>query len=198
MRTLTIAVWFVLGVSCQSTPTEKQSQPIHSLPESTVAITDSSLQHMSGIIQAYEVLRDALVEYNSTAVDSAALHLSSLVKDFTPTGIQDKKLADSVGVLMFPIQKQSTLIPTLPTLEEKKRAFSVLSTALYSILTAIQYNEGIIYKQTCPMAFNESEAASWISRSAEINNPYLGKKHPKYQSGMLHCGEITDSVAFKK
>ena len=45
------------------------------------------------------------------------------------------------------------------------------------------------------MAFGD-EVANWISNSSEIMNPYLGKKHAKYKDGMLHCGEVTDSLAF--
>ena len=44
------------------------------------------------------------------------------------------------------------------------------------------------------MAFDDTVPANWISNSSEIMNPYLGKKHPKYQAGMLNCGEIKDSI----
>jgi hypothetical protein len=48
------------------------------------------------------------------------------------------------------------------------------------------------------MAFNDNETAFWLSNSREVVNPYLGKKHPKYASGMLHCGEVKDSIAYAK
>jgi hypothetical protein len=48
------------------------------------------------------------------------------------------------------------------------------------------------------MAFNDNEAAYWLSNSREVVNPYLGKKHPKYSSGMLHCGEVKDSLNYGK
>ena len=31
----------------------------------------------------------------------------------------------------------------------------------------------------------------------EIINPYLGKNHPEFKSGMLHCGEVKDSIKAK-
>jgi hypothetical protein len=48
------------------------------------------------------------------------------------------------------------------------------------------------------MAFNDNETAFWLSDNREVVNPYLGKKHPKYASGMLHCGEVKDSLAYAK
>ena len=47
------------------------------------------------------------------------------------------------------------------------------------------------------MAFGDDQAANWISNSTEIVNPYLGKRHPKYKAGMLHCGELKDSITAK-
>ncbi|MBS1925917.1 MAG: DUF3347 domain-containing protein [Bacteroidetes bacterium] len=62
---------------------------------------------------------------------------------------------------------------------------------------SINYEGKKLYLQHCPMAFNDTEGADWLSSSDEIINPYLGKKHPKYKAGMLHCGEIKDSVLAK-
>jgi hypothetical protein len=48
------------------------------------------------------------------------------------------------------------------------------------------------------MAFNDDEEAWWISNEHKIENPYLGKKHPKYKGSMIECGDITDSLDFSK
>ncbi len=47
------------------------------------------------------------------------------------------------------------------------------------------------------MAFNDTESGIWMSAQSDIRNPYLGTKHQKYKSGMLHCGETKDSLNFK-
>ena len=60
-----------------------------------------------------------------------------------------------------------------------------------------KYEGPTLYFQNCPMAFNDTEPANWISKTKEIMNPYMGKKHPKYQSGMLNCGEIIDTIKAK-
>lgn len=44
---------------------------------------------------------------------------------------------------------------------------------------------GAVYKQYCPMAFN-NDGASWLSAESVIRNPYFGSK-------MLNCGKITET-----
>ena len=66
-----------------------------------------------------------------------------------------------------------------------------------SFFTAINYEGPTLYFENCPMAFGENNAANWISNSAEIVNPYMGKKHPQYKATMLGCGEVKDSIVAK-
>jgi len=61
----------------------------------------------------------------------------------------------------------------------------------------INYEGATLYLQYCPMAFGDEKGANWISNSAEIVNPYLGKNHPIYKAAMLHCGELKDSLVRK-
>lgn len=44
------------------------------------------------------------------------------------------------------------------------------------------------------MAFDDEREGWWISTEREIDNPYLGKFHPKYKNAMLECGIIEDSI----
>ncbi len=71
----------------------------------------------------------------------------------------------------------------------------MISELMYpSFLKTVNYEGPKLFLQNCPMAFNDTESANWISNSEEIVNPYLGKNHPKYKGGMLHCGEIKDTI----
>ena len=45
---------------------------------------------------------------------------------------------------------------------------------------------GTIYKQYCPMAFN-NEGAYWLSESKDIMNPYFGDR-------MLKCGRVDAEI----
>jgi hypothetical protein len=53
-------------------------------------------------------------------------------------------------------------------------------------LFASGISSGTIYKQHCPMAFNNT-GASWFSDLPEIRNPYFGNK-------MLKCGEVEKTI----
>ena len=46
---------------------------------------------------------------------------------------------------------------------------------------------GMVYKQYCPMAFN-NEGAYWIADVKEINNPYFGEQMPT-------CGETVATIS---
>lgn len=188
----------VLVTACNSNSDEKKVETVSTLPTKTLSVSDSINQHISKILDSYEGIRDAFIEYDSASVIIKATALDTVLLNFPNTGINDPALSDSVRNFVVKMSNAAKAIPVKPTLTEKKRSFRDLSDAFYGLLTTIQFDQSIIYKQTCPMAFNDNEAASWISRSAEINNPYLGKKHPKYSAGMLHCGEVSDSVAYKK
>ena len=47
-------------------------------------------------------------------------------------------------------------------------------------------DSGTVYKQYCPMAFNNT-GAYWFSNSKEIFNPYFGEK-------MLKCGRVEAEI----
>jgi hypothetical protein len=81
---------------------------------------------------------------------------------------------------------------------EKRKSFYTLSENLYELVRTVRYDGQVVYHQHCPMAFNDTEEAFWLSNKNEVVNPYLGNKHPKYKSGMLHCGDVTDSLDFRK
>ncbi len=81
---------------------------------------------------------------------------------------------------------------------EMRQDFRGISDVMFpSFFKAINYEGEKLYLQNCPMAFGEGKDANWISNSAEIVNPYLGKNHPEFKGGMLHCGDVKDSIVVK-
>jgi len=57
---------------------------------------------------------------------------------------------------------------------------------MFGMLKTVDLKHAGIYREYCPMAYNE-KGATWLSDDPEIKNPYFGKK-------MLECGEVTDSL----
>lgn len=67
----------------------------------------------------------------------------------------------------------------------QRQNFEALSSGMETILKGT-IKSGMLYKQFCPMAFN-NKGAYWISSSKDILNPYFGDK-------MLKCGRVDAEI----
>jgi hypothetical protein len=143
------------------------------------------------LLSAYLGLRDALVDADTLMADRAAASLRHIADSLTrDTLYTSEGPARSLGNVMA--EAEGLIGET--GLEQRRRSFVMVGEALRDFLTQSGYDAAPVYVQTCPMAFRDSEPASWLSDSREILNPFLGRRHPKYGAGMLHCGELTDSL----
>jgi hypothetical protein len=110
---------------------------------------------------------------------------------------------DSSGIYISAIQQLSDVKANAESLlsqsdiTEIRQDFRMIGESIYPLLKTIHYEGKTLYWQNCPMAFGEDKGANWISNTEEIINPYLGKNHPEFKSGMLHCGEVKDSIKAK-
>lgn len=152
----------------------------------------------NAMLDGYFALQAALVNWDTSAVDSAAKTLVSL----SGKVLYDELKADTTIIATAKSFSESVSAEALgiagePTIEGKRRSFYTLSENLYSLLRTVHYDQQIIYHDKCPMAFNDSEEAYWVSNSKEIVNPYLGKKHPRYAGGMVGCGSVEDSIDYR-
>ena len=152
----------------------------------------------SQLLGAYYQLKSTLVEADSMAADSSARALAALAQSIDAKALVADSSKVSIAVsLIDSITNASSGFASSSDLTARRRVFSKLSDHMLSLLNHIGYGASTIYVQQCPMAFNDSETAFWLSDASEIVNPYLGKKHPKYSAGMLHCGDLKDSIPAK-
>lgn len=163
--------------------------------------TDAFNRSFSVILSAYDSLKDALADYDTAAANKAATQLKAATDSLPLKEIK----GDSTGAIketaasyISTVTSSAKTLITEAELEKKKRQFQAISDALYDLIRTVKYDKQKIYRQHCPMAFNDSEEAYWISVSDKVVNPYLGKKHPKYKATMLECGDIADSLDFRK
>lgn len=70
-------------------------------------------------------------------------------------------------------------------IEEQRTVFSSITEKMTAIVDESITN-GEVYKQFCPMAFN-NEGGYWLSTEREIRNPYFGDK-------MLKCGKVSETI----
>ena len=157
-------------------------------------------QSFDKLLNSYYALKDGLVDYDTSKANAASRDLARYADSLQIAEIQH----DSTGAIKETAKNYAGTITGSAlgligetALEQKKREFQMISDAMYDLVRTVKYDRQKIYHQHCPMAFGEEEAY-WISNTAEIVNPYLGKHHPKYKAGMLHCGDITDSLDFSR
>jgi hypothetical protein len=153
------------------------------------------------VVQEYLNLKDAFVFGDTIKIKT---HTSALIAsldaiDSTELKKDSAVLLETFKMSVMDVKSNAQSLLTQSDLTDMRRDFSSLTTVMYpSFFNSIGYEGPKLYLQECPMAFNDTETANWISNSSEIINPYLGNNHPKYKAGMLHCGELKDSITSKK
>lgn len=119
------------------------------------------------LLNNYLTIKDALVATDYGATQKAA---NEMLKSKHPDQLR--------GSLMT--------IANSSDIDGQRAAFENLSKAMYELVSERSSNENIIYKQYCPMAFN-NKGAYWLSTEKEIMNPYFGDM-------MLHCGSVQETI----
>ncbi|MFI5155145.1 MAG: DUF3347 domain-containing protein [Chitinophagales bacterium] len=147
----------------------------------------------------YYSLKDAFINWDTAKADQAATALqksadSLPLKDFKG----DTTLVETAQNYISSISSELKGLVGESNIEEKRKAFNMLTSEIYDLIRTVRYNGATVYHAKCPMAFGDSAEAYWLSDQRKIINPYLGKYHPSYKDKMLGCGEIVDSLDFSK
>lgn len=159
------------------------------------AHTDAFNKSFSNMMQTYYSMKDAFVNWDTAKASAAAMQLVSEVPAIPIKEMKaDSLLVNTALAYSFNVSGQAKIVAAEGDIEAKRVAFNTLSENLYNLLRTVKYDQNTIYHDKCPMAFRDSIAAYWLSDQREIVNPYLGNNHPKYHSGMMHCGNIEDSI----
>ena len=77
------------------------------------------------------------------------------------------------------------IIASTQEVEKQRKAFEILSLLLYNNVKR-EGTEVPLYRQFCPMAFND-KGAFWLATEPQVNNPYFGDV-------MLHCGFVQEYI----
>lgn len=153
---------------------------------------------INAAVSAYMLLKDAFVNADSLLAQKEAANFNTAIDEIPLDELQgdQAQIAAAAKQQISDMKANAEPIVTGQNLEEMRRDFYMVSENMYPFLKAIGYEGPKLYWQNCPMAFGDEEA-NWLSSTREIVNPYLGKHHPVYKSGMLNCGEVKDSIYTK-
>ena len=156
-------------------------------------------QQITSLINSYVAMKNAFVDADTSEIKAKTSGFITSADSLNLNELQEKDSSIYMTVQQNVSDIKANADPILKEndITEMRHDFSMVSENLYPFLKTIGYEGQKLYWQNCPMAFGDDKPANWLSNTAEINNPYLGKKDPKYKSGMLHCGENMDSIYLK-
>jgi len=187
---VTLVISFIL-LSCSNQEQKSKENPI-SVKSSTTR-TNSSIFNLSfkSVLSSYYELKDNFITENELLIDSSAKKLINAVDSVKLQEIIDDSTVKYTAQT-YTEGIKSELIGLLgeKLLDEKKKSFQMISEQLYDLIRLVQFDGEVIYHHYCPMAFN-NDGATWMSSSTLTLNPYLS-------STMLNCGELRDSIDFKR
>ena len=162
--------------------------------------SDAFNDKINMVVSNYLALKDAFVEADTAAVKQKALAFNTSLNNIDTAELKkDTALVfETVVAAINDVRANGESLVKQTDITEMRKDFSSLTDMMYpTFFTAIKYEGPKLYLENCPMAFDNDVPANWISNSAEIVNPYMGKKHPKYKGGMINCGDVKDSIVAK-
>jgi hypothetical protein len=189
-----LAVWFLFFKPDNKTIVSPQ-------PTTTAAKKHSPEfdQQITSLINSYVAMKNAFVDADTSEIKAKTSGFIASADSLNLNELQEKDSSIYMTVQQNVSDIKANADPILKEndITEMRHDFSMVSENLYPFLKTIGYEGDKLYWQNCPMAFGDDKPANWLSNTSEIINPYLGKKDPKYKSGMLHCGENMDSIYLK-
>jgi len=185
-----IITWLVLGRPGKPAEGPKQQ----ALPISKHSDTFNT--KVATVLGTYEKLSEQFVAWDSAQAVTTAQALTKEVENINLDELKKDSNAIYETALAFVDNAKANLqtIETEKGIRPQREAFNNLTDNLYQFLNTVKYDREKLYLQQCPMAFDDTQAANWLSKKPEIRNPYLGLHHPTYGKGMLTCGETKQTI----
>lgn len=164
---LTLFILTACGEEKKKEPMAPDSQIATELKEDPTAMVTFKDDTTGKIYHGYLAIKTALTKTDVEGTQSAA---KTLTADLDEKQLEIKVVAQEMAKTED-IGKQRVLFATLTSKVEQT--------------FKDQLAQGTIYKQFCPMAFNNT-GGYWFSEVSEIRNPYYGDM-------MLTCGAVKET-----
>lgn len=162
---------FFFLASCAGSSTE-QSANTSTPAEEASDKPSSEERNLALVVDHYLLLKDALVASSPQETQEKATSMLEVI--------------DATN--MMGVQQSAKQIAATTDLVTQRTYFDSLSVHLYELLDTSEAGDKTLYKQYCPMAFN-NRGAYWLSKAEEIRNPYFGDQ-------MLKCGRVEETIEY--
>ncbi|HEY6505164.1 MAG TPA: DUF3347 domain-containing protein [Chitinophagaceae bacterium] len=152
---------------------------------------------IDSVLNAYYSMTEAFVKWDTVAVNKYASVLKMTLDNLRINELQKDTVIYETSLLFLDNSKNETSnILQQSSIDKKREALNSLTDNLRTLFITVKYDQGKIYYQECPMAFNETNSGFWLSPTDKVRNPYLGTLHPVYKDKMLECGGPKDTINF--
>lgn len=128
-------------------------------------------KNAQAILEAYQDLRNGLVQEDALLIKRAALALLEGAKLFPQETV---------------IRENAENILQTNDLQKQRALFSSISNSYIKIIKASGIRTGTLFIAHCPMALDD-KGAYWVTEKKDILNPYFGES-------MLTCGSIKETL----
>lgn len=136
---------------------------------------------LTQLTEEYFKVKNSLVNDDAAATQKAGASLKSSLSKVDMNLVKGPA-HDRWMSVRNEIEKAAEMITKESDIAKQRINFAPLSQAFLDLTETFGLTKDKVYKQFCPMAFN-NKGAYWLSESEQIRNPYYGK-------AMLTCGEV--------
>ncbi|MDA0315754.1 MAG: efflux RND transporter periplasmic adaptor subunit, partial [Bacteroidetes bacterium] len=144
-------------------------------------VTAEFSAQITEVVTQYFKLKNALVKDQLAPAKSAGNDLFQVLAKVQSSNLKGAEKT-AFAALNTKLRNASFKIKDSKDLTELRKQFELLSTEVILLTERFGLNQDLVYKDYCPMAFN-NKGAYWLSERKEITNPYFG-------ASMLTCGEV--------
>lgn len=186
LRLLSLFVLTFLFTACKNNEEKKKPsrETIATKEKPRSNFSEEGTAKLMSLLYDYYALKDALVASDAAKASEAAGTLQMSADSLTHF------INDSTHILYTYAKEIKThagsIVIAKKDAEWQRIPFQKLSDAVYTLVKEANLKSACIYRQYCPMAFN-NKGAHWLSNEEKIRNPYFGDK-------MLTCGEVTETL----
>lgn len=149
-------------------------------------VSDKTRKHVNTLIMHYDTVKNALVQSDYLKTQNK---INGLIEEIVSFNNKKDLKDEQAGFYLkvgAKLKNNAERIKKSNSLEEQRSHFSSLTADLIKIVKAFGGNEGTVYYQFCPMAFDNT-GGFWLSLNKQIQNPYFGDK-------MMKCGMVRETI----
>ena len=182
-----IATQGVFAIDASAQLSGKQSMMSRPVGSYTEISTEFS-GNLSEVVAQYFKLKNALVKDQVAPAKSAGNEMNLVLAKVDASKFKGSEKT-AWATLNNKLKDALAKVKGAKDIAELRKHFEQVSTEVIFLTENYGVNQDLVYKDYCPMAFN-NKGAYWLSETKEITNPYFG-------ASMLACGEVKQTYSKK-